>query len=511
MRPSSVIPGWRLPRPLAAVALCALTLAPLSMACAQPTVAPADRDRMVLGVNISPATLDPTSNPSEGIRIVTYDNIFEGLTRLDEQGRLQPLLARSWTVSPDGLDYSFTLQPDVTFHDGHAFDCETVRFTLNRAAAPESVNPQKQVFQNIDSVTCPSALEAHVRLRTPHGSFLSELAWDDAAMLSPTSAATNGLHPIGTGPFVFSSWKRGESVTLERNDHYWGQKAKLKTVVFRFFSDPMAAANALMDGQVDAYPSFPAPEMAEHFTTDPRFVVTTGLAPFKGLLALNNRRKPFRDLRVRQALAYALDRAGMAEALDIPGSRVLGSHMSPENKDYTDFSTLYSYDPQKARALLKEAGVEPGTHLRLLLPPIGYARATGELVAAYLEQVGITVSIVQVEWPAWLSQVFGRHDFDMTIIAHTEPDDIGIYARPDYYFGYNSPTFQQQYAAYENTADSTARHNLAVAMQQTLAHDVPNVFLFFIPRTNIIRRNITGLWNNLPLPACPMADVQWRP
>lgn len=472
-------------------------------------MASAQGGSLAVGVNISPATLDPTTNPSEGIRNVTYANIYEGLTAVDEQGAVHPLLAQSWSVSPDGVHYTFALHPNVQFHDGTPLTCAAVKFSLNRARSPESLNPQKQIFENIQDVSCPSDLSVLVTLKATHASFLSELAWADAVIVAPQSAAGNAQHPIGTGPFVFKDWKRAESITLEKNTAYWGTPAKLTTVIFRFYTDPLAAANALLDGQLDAYPSFPAPEMAARFTQNSAFVVKQGIAPFKAMLALNNRRKLFAQPLVRQALAYALDRAGITEAMDIPGALVLGSHMSPENQNYTDLSSVYPYSPEKAKTLLKQAGVEPGTRLKLVLPPIAYAHTTGELVAAYLEQVGLNVTITQLEWPAWLAQVFGHHDFDMTVIAHTEPDDIGIYARKDYYFGYNNSDFQALYAAYEAEQDPVKRHTLSVQMQEKLAHDVPNVFLFFVPRTNIARREVKGLWNRLPLPATPMSSVFW--
>ncbi|GBQ80202.1 peptide ABC transporter [Acetobacter malorum DSM 14337] len=472
-------------------------------------MASAQDGSVAVGVNISPATLDPTTNPSEGIRNVTYANIYEGLTAVDEQGAIHPLLAQAWSISPDGLHYTFFLHPGVHFHDGTPLTCATVKFSLDRARSPESLNPQKLVFENIQDVSCSSDMTVLVTLRTAHASFLSELAWADAVIVAPQSASGNAQHPIGTGPFIFKDWKRAESITLEKNQAYWGTPAKLNAVTFRFYTEPLAAANALLDGQLDAYPSFPAPEMAARFEQNSAFVVKQGLAPFKAMLALNNRRKLFAQPLVRQALMYALDRAGITEAMDIPGALVLGSHMSPENPNYTDLSDVYPYNPGKAKALLKQVGVEPGTRLKLVLPPIGYAHTTGELVAAYLEQIGLNVTIVQLEWPAWLAQVFGHHDFDMTIIAHTEPDDIGIYARKDYYFGYNNSSFQALYAAYEAEQDPVKRHTLSVQMQEKLAHDVPNVFLFFVPRTNIARREVKGLWNRLPLPATPMSNVFW--
>ena len=462
-----------------------------------------------IGLALEPPTLDPTANPAESIRSIGNGNIFQGLTAIDQDGHVQPLLAHDWTISADGLRYDFHLQPGAKFHDGTPFDCAIVQFSYGRAAAKDSINPQKQFFAPIGKVECPSPLEAVVTLTRPVGSFLYDMAWPDAAMIAPASAGQNATHPVGTGPYRFSSWRRGDSLTLVRNDEYWGAEPAIQSVTFRFISDPLAATNALEGGQLDAYPSFPSEELLARFRGDPRFAVEKGTFPIKILMALNETQAPFNDIRVRQALAYAIDRPSMLQA--IGNGTVIGSHMSPSDPDYVDLSGRYPFDPAKAKQLLAAAGVKPGTGIAITIPPVDYARKNGELIAAYLGEVGLKVTLVPVEWPQWLSQVFAHAAYQATIVAHTEPHDLDIYARPSYYFGYHDAAYTALFQRYESSNDPATRHALSVQLQQKLADDEPNVFLFSTPRYGVWDAKLHGMWHNQPIAAIPVAGVTWSP
>jgi len=484
-------------------------LAVLALAAAAPP-ALAQKATLSIGLALEPPVLDPTANPAEPIRSITNGNVFEGLSWIDEDGHVQPRLATAWSVSSDGLSYSFQLRDNVRFQDGTPFDCGIVRFSYERAAAADSTNAQKPFFTPIERVDCPSPLEAVIQLKQPVGDLPYELAWPDAAMVAPKTAATNGTHPVGTGPYAFSAWRRGDSVTLVRNDDYWGAKPKIPTVTFRFISDPLAATNALQGGELDAYPSFGSRDLAARFQDGKTFVVTEGVFPIKLLLALNEARKPFDDVRVRRALAYALDRDAILQAGGSEGT-VIGSHMSPSDPDYVDLSKRYPYDPERAKALLAEAGVKPGFPISITLPPIEYARKGGELIAAYLEPVGLKVTLVPVEWPQWLGQVYGQGAFDTTVIAHTEPHDLDIYTRPHYYFGYHDAAYDALYRRYAATLDPAESHRLSIALQEKLADDEPNVFLFSAKRLGIVNAKLHGLWRNQPIAAIPLADTYWTP
>ncbi|HEX3983352.1 MAG TPA: ABC transporter substrate-binding protein, partial [Acidisoma sp.] len=253
-------------------------------------------DSLTIGIPLEPPGLDPTAGAAAAIREVTYANIFQGLTRIDEKGEVEPDLAKSWTVSHDGLTYSFDLQPDVSFQDGTPFDCSIVQFSYGRAMAVDSINAQKQLFEPIARVDCPTPLKAVITLKRPTSTFLYNMAWGDAVMVAPKSAANNKTHPVGTGPFELSRWVPGDRIELVRNPHYWGVAPKLSSVTFRIIPDPAAATAALLSGELDAYPDFPAPETVAKFQHDPRFTVEIGTTEGKVIMALNDARKPFNDI-----------------------------------------------------------------------------------------------------------------------------------------------------------------------------------------------------------------------
>jgi peptide/nickel transport system substrate-binding protein len=237
-------------------------------------------------------------------------------------------------------------------------------------------------------------------------------------ILSSRSADGDAVLPVGTGPFRFGEWQRGQAITLLRNPDYWGVPARLERVVYRFIADPTAALAALNAGDVDAFDAFPAPENIAALQNDPRFVVHVGLSQGKSIMALNNARPPFNDRRVRQALSYAVDRQAVIDGAMFGHGQPIGSHYPPQDPDYLDLTGLYPHDPAKARALLAEAGFPRGFHVSLRLPPLPYARRSGEIIAAQLAEVGIDVDLINMEWMTWLDQVFTRHDYDMTVVAH---------------------------------------------------------------------------------------------
>jgi peptide/nickel transport system substrate-binding protein len=486
----------------ATVSAAIVLLATVATAVATP------KDSLTLGMVLEPPHLDPTAGAASAIREVTYQNLYEGLTRIDAAGEVRPALAESWTVSPDGLTYTFSLQTGVKFHDGTKFDCGIVQFSYARAVAPDSVNAQKQLFEPIAKVECPDPGTAVVTLKRPTASFLFGMGWGDAAMMAPDAVATNKTKPVGTGAFRFRRWVQGDRVELERNADYWGTPAKLASVTFRFIADPSAASAAMMAGDIDAFPLFPAPEALDQFKADKRFTVDIGTTEGKTILALNEARKPFGDIRVRRALAYAIDRKALIDALGGYGVAI-GSHYVPSDVGYIDLTGAYAYDPAKARVLLAEAGVKPGTRFSISLPPPPYARRGGEVIAAMLEQVGITAELVPIEWAQWLDQVFARTDYDATIISHTEARDLDIYARDKYYFNYHSDAYRELFQRYQAATDPKQQAQLLGDLQRKLSEDEPNVFLFALPKVGVWNARLRGMWDNNPVPANDVTAVHW--
>ena len=470
----------------------------------------AAQDAATVGLQLEPPHLDPTSAAAGAIDSVLYANVYEGLTRFAEDGSVVPGLAESWDISEDGLTYTFHLRDGVTFHDGSSFEASDVAFALDRARADDSTNAQKALFEGIQSVEAPDDRTVVVTLKAPDGQFLFNLAWGDAIVFAPEAVDDLQSTPVGTGAFRFGEWRQGDSITLVRNEDYWGEAPALAEVTFKFINDPTAAFAATMSGDLDAFYGFPAPENLAQFEADPRFQVLEGSTEGETILAMNNARAPFDDPRVREAVALAIDRQAIIDGAMYGYGTPIGSHFAPHNPDYVDLTGQTPHDPARAKALLAEAGYADGFETTLILPPPSYARRGGEIVAAELREVGIEARIENVEWAQWLEQVFNGHDFDLTIVSHTEPFDIGIYARPDYYFGYDSAEFRQIIADLTAAAEPAERKRLIEAAQRRIADDHVNAFLFELALTSVANAKLQGLWTDAPTQATDMTGVHWE-
>ena len=466
------------------------------------------KDTLVMGMVLEPPHLDPTAGAAAAIDEVVYANIFEGLTRIDRRGEVEPALAESWTISDDGLVYTFKLHDGVKFHDGTSFDSADAKFSLERAMAPESVNAQKALFEPIAKVEAPDPATLVVTLKRPTSSFLFNMGWGDAVMVASESAADNKTKPIGTGPFTFSQWTKGDSVRIARNADYWGSEPKLASATFKFINDPAAATAAMLAGDVDAFANFPAPESLVQFESDPRFKVVIGTTEGETILSMNNAVKPLDDIRVRRAIAHAIDRQAIIDGAMYGYGTPIGSHFAPHNPAYVDLTGLYPHDPEKAKALLAEAGVKE-LKLTIKLPPPSYARRGGEIIASQLKDVGIEAELIPVEWAQWLEQVFKNKDYQLSIVSHTEPMDIGIYARDDYYFNYADPELKALMAQLAAATDKEKQDALLGSAQTMIAEDSPVAFLFQLAKHGVWDAKVQGLWENSPVQANDLTGVSW--
>ncbi|MGB0482079.1 MAG: ABC transporter substrate-binding protein [Alphaproteobacteria bacterium] len=463
----------------------------------------------MIGLQLEPPHLDPTSAAAGAIDQVLYANVFEGLTRFGPDGSVQPGLAASWTISDDGLSYTFQLREGVTFHDGTTFEASDVVFSLDRARAEDSTNAQKALFAGIESVEALGDSSVRIDLAAPQGNFLFNLAWGDAVMVAPESIGDIKNLPIGTGAFRFEQWRRGDQISLSRNADYWGEAASLEAATFKFISEPTAAYAAMLAGDIDAFYSYPAPENLAQFERDPRFTVLSGNTEGETILAMNNQQAPFDDIRVRKAVSHAIDRQAIIDGAMFGYGTPIGSHFAPHNPDYVDLTANAAFDPALARDLLAQAGYAEGFSTTLKLPPPSYARRGGEIIAAQLREVGIEAEISFLEWAQWLEQVFRGYDYGLTIVSHTEPMDINIYARPDYYFQYDNPDFQALIETLAVESDPAARSALLAQAQTTIAEDFVNGYLFQLALTSVVDAKLQGIWKDAPTQAVDLTGVRW--
>ncbi|MEJ6393695.1 ABC transporter substrate-binding protein [Gymnodinialimonas sp. 2305UL16-5] len=468
----------------------------------------AQQTDITIGMALEPPMLDPTGGAAAAIDEVVYANVFEGLTRFAADGAVVPGLAESWEISEDGTTYTFTLREGVTFHDGAAMTAEDVVFSLDRTRAEGSTNAQGALFANIVSVEAVDDTTVTVTLDGPDGAFPFDMAWGDAVIVDEASAETNATNPIGTGPFRFAEWVQGDRVELVRNEAYWGEAPALEAATFRFISDPNAQFAAMMAGDIDAFPNFSAVETLAQFEGNPQFNVIVGSTEGETILAMNNGAEALQDIRVRQAISHAINRQDIIDGAMFGYGTPIGTHFAPHNPDYVDLTENSAFDPDRARELLAEAGAEDLT-LRLMLPPPSYARRGGEIIASQLRDVGIETEITNLEWAQWLEQVFRGYDFDLTIVSHTEPADINIYARPEYYFQYDSADFQALMDNLAVTSDPAERSALLRQAQEMIANDYVNGYLFQLAKTGVARAGIEGLWENSPTQANDLTGVRW--
>jgi peptide/nickel transport system substrate-binding protein len=477
------------------------------------TPAEAAKTTLNLGMSVEPAGLDPTIAAPVAIGQVTWQNVFEGLVTIDESGKIQPQLAKSWEISPDGLTYTFKLQSDVKFHDGEAFDSAAAKFALDRARGKDSVNPQKRFFASIASIDTPDPQTLVLHLSAPTGSLIYWLGWPASVMVGPASAADDKTKPIGTGPFKFASWAKGDKVELEKNADYWNRSVsvKLDKVTFRFINEPQAQTAALKSGDIDAFPEFAAPELMSSFDGDAKLVTRIGNTELKVVAGMNNARKPFDDKRVRQALMMAIDRKTVIDGAWSGLGTPIGSHYTPNDPGYQDMTSVLPYDPEKAKALLAEAGYPNGFSFTIKSPQMAYAPRSAQVMQAMLAEIGVTMNIEPTEFPAkWVQDIMKDRDYEMTIVAHAEPLDIDIYSRDPYYFNYKNPAFNALMKKVQETADPAEQGAIYGQAQKILADDVPALYLFVMPKLGVWDKKLKGLWENEPIPSNVLTNVSWE-
>jgi len=471
-------------------------------------VAAAQSD-LTVALQLEPPHLDPTSAAAGAIDSVLYSNVFEGLTRFASDGSIIPGLAKSWEISEDGTSYTFHLNAGVTFHDGSSMDAQDVKFSLDRARGEDSANAQKALFAGITDVSVVDPLTVKVSLDAANGSFLFNMAWGDAVIVAPETIENIKTNPVGTGAFEFSNWVQGDRIELTRNADYWGTPAALESATFKFISDPTAGFAAMMAEDVDAFVNFPAPENLPQFEADPRFQVIVGSTEGETILSTNNKMPPLDNVKVRKAIAHSIDRQAIIDGAMFGVGTPIGTHFAPHHPDYLDLTANSAYDPDLAKQLLAEAGFENGFETTLKLPPPSYARRGGEIIAAQLRAVGIQTEISNLEWAQWLEQVFRGKDYGLTIVSHTEPMDIGIYARPDYYFQYDNPAFQTLMTDLRSESDPATRSAMLQNAQTIISGDYVNGFLFELAVPTVANAKIRGLWENAPTQATDLTGVSW--
>ncbi len=394
------------------------SLAVLILAPSVPATARTPPGVLIVGQIAEPQSLDPQqATAANDFRITT--NVAEGLVRyatgtLD----LEPALATGWRISADGLTYRFDLRENVAFHDGTPFDAEAVKFTFDRMLDEEhpfhdtGTFPLAFQFAKVEEVRVVDPGTVEFRLSEPYAPFLANLALPVGAIVSPAAVAAGGAdfgrRPVGTGPFRFAEWIANQRVVLLANPDYWGGAPQLRTVVFRPVSDATTRVAEMLSGGIDVLVETP-PDNLVLFRDDPAFTLHEAVGPHEWFLILNTREGPFADKRVRQAVNLAVNKESLVRDV-LQGTATVAAGPIPPAFDWARNPDVvpWPHDPDRARALLREAGME-GARLRFLvteggsgmLDPVPMATA----IQADLKAVGLDVAIETYEWNAYLARV----------------------------------------------------------------------------------------------------------
>ncbi len=468
------------------------------------------KDTVVLGMTLEPTPgLDPTGGAASSIAEIVHYNVFETLTKINSDGTVSPLLAEKWEVSPDLKTYTFTLRKGVKFQNGEPFNAASVKYSFERAAGEKSTNKDKRTFASMESVAAVDEHTVVILNKELDPDFLFLMGQATAIMVEPKSVDTNATKPVGTGPYKLDVWNKGSSVSLVKWDGYRNAAAiKLRKATFRFISDPAAQVAALLAGDIDMFPRV-TPRSVPQFKNNAKFQVLVSGSRAKTILAINNKKKPLDDVRVRRAIAAAIDRKAVIEGAGDGYGTPIGSHYVPGALGYVDTTGINPFNIDKARSLLAEAGIKTPLELSLKLPPPPYARQGGEVIAAQLAKVGIIAKIENVEWAQWLSGTYNNKNYDLTIISHVEPFDLGNFAKKDYYWGYDSAAFNTLFDKMKNSPRPADRAKLLGDVQRMLANESVHAFLYQPQWITLANKNIKGLWKDMPIFVNDLSALSW--
>lgn len=478
----------------ALIAACALL--PLTVAAQTPP------NVLIVGQVAEPKSLDPQAVTAvNDFRILM--NLYEGLVRYkDGTLEVEPALAENWTVSDDGKEYTFKLREGVTFHDGTPLTAEAVKFNFDRMLDESHPYhntgpfPLAFFFSSVDNVEAVDPQTVKFTLNAPYAPFLSNLAYPTGLIVSPEAVKKYGKdfgrNPSGTGPFRFAEWESNSKVVAVRNDDYWGDKAKLEAVVFRPITDANTRVAEMLAGSIDMMVEVP-PNALSEFEND-RFKVEEQAGPHLWFLILNAKEGPFADKRMRQAVNYAINKKALVEGV-LEGTAEVAAGPTPPAFAwaYNDSLQPYPYDPEKAKALIKEAGQE-GAKLTFYVTEGGSGMLDpvpmGTAIQADLKAVGLDANIETYEWNTFLGKVNpgleGKADMAEMAWMTNDPDTLPYLALrteawPDkggFNSGYYSnPEVDKLLVAARESTDQAERAKLYRQMQEIVQEDAPWVFV----------------------------------
>lgn len=441
-----------------------------------------------------PDFLDPHLATAADTRSILF-NVFEGLVKPDENGNLIDAVAASHEVSKDGLKYTFKLREGIKFHNGNPVTVDDIKYSLDRAAGKDTGKPLEVELSNIKSVDIKDKSTVEINLTKPDTDFLPYLT----AAIIPKDYNEQNTKPIGTGPFEISEYDKQQKVELVKNPDYW-QKGlpHLDKVTYKITQDSNATFLELKAGNVDS--AFITKEQADQLTN--KYDILTGSANLLQLLALNNSVKPFDDVRVRQALYYAIDTQSIIDAVASGiGKRAGTNFLSSFKKYYQDgLENTYSKNIDKAKELLKEAGYPDGFEITITVPSIYQFHVdTAQIIAEQLKEINVKATIKKVEWGEWLEKTYNGRQYDSTVIsldaAYLSPRALlGRYVSTEKsnFVNYRNSEYDDIYQKAANEIDDAKKVEYYKKLQTILNKDAASIFIQDQEKVLVLKKGLSG-------------------
>lgn len=454
---------------------------------------------LTIGATLEPVTMDPSTQAGAGTPYVLLYNVYETLIKIDGEGTMKPLLATQWSASPDGKEYTFNLDPAARFASGAKVDADAVVKSIMRVAEgkPPVLKNLAEQMSVVEKAEAKDADTVVVTLKRPSNFWLYNMSQTAGIIYDPEHMDALPTTPAGSGPYAFVEHRKGESVKLERNANYWGTAPRFDEVTFRYYPDPNAMTTAMLAGQLDIISNLTVPSNLSQFSDTSRFTTLEGTTNGEIVLGFNHSKEPLKKLQVRQAIKYAIDRKALRDTVWNGHGALLGSMVPPSDPWFDEALVgAYPHDPKKAKQLLADAGYGNGLRLRLRVPTnVPYAPPAAQFIASQLAEVGITATVEPVEWSIWLEQVFGKGDYDLTIVSHVEPRDMAKFADPSYYWHYDNADFQRLIREADEgpAAEETDKMKQAASI---LSEDAAADFLWLLPQIAVTTPDISGFPEN---------------
>ncbi|WP_182086842.1 ABC transporter substrate-binding protein [Aureimonas sp. ME7] len=450
----------------------------------------ADPDAVIrIGSLYEPQNLDNTAGAGQGINEAFNGNVYEALFKLTDAGTVEPALAQTHTVSENGLTHTFTLREGVRFHSGKALTAADVKASIERVTAETSKSSRKKSLATIAGIETPDDRTVVVKLSARSISLPYNLSY---VWIVNDAAGDITAKEDGTGPYTLADWRRGSALSLQRFDGYWGDKAGNGEVVFQYFTDATALGNALLTDAVDIVTSVQSPDALSQFQGNPGFTVSEGASTTKELLAYNDRVAPFNDVRVRKALARAVDKKRLLNSIWGDYGTLIGSFVPPTDPWYEDLTGVDAYDPASAKALLAEAGLADGFEFTLDTPDYDPHPIVAEFLQSEYAKIGVKVTINVITANEWYTKIYQSHDFQATLQEHVNHRDIVFYGNPDFYWGYDNPQVVKLIADAEKEATEAGQTDKLRQANRLIAEDAASNWLYLYPQIVVANANVTG-------------------